>query len=267
MNRTLNRKTVYTCALIGLAAALFASGCGGETQTPTAAAPPKPGTRTYARTPAAASELLKDTSLTLAAKAAGNTGVHFRMEASTTVNGQVIISHGEGDMIFPDRQKMTMTTYINNQPLTTEVIAIEGKVYTKSGATGGNWSSSPSTTTAVPDLRSTASYLDFARSSRIIGEDNLRGVRKTYHIQVDVDSFLAAAEAMKKTTDPATQQELEKTRSATVVVDFWIGVDDLLIYQEVIKISNPAAGLNSNQTFTFSDWGKAVTIEQPCAAC
>lgn len=264
MKRFFKKTLSAPAGLLLLGALLFAAGCGGETATVTVSTPPPPGTKTYGKTPEAASELIRDTSSIVRTRTVANSGVHFKLEMSTTVSGQVIISQGEGDMIFPDRTKMTLSTYTSGQPVSMEVIAIEGKVYTKQA--GGNWSS-VATGFSMAEPQNLTGFLDYARSSRIVGEEILRGGRKTYHIQVDIDSYIAAEEAKKGTSDPVKIQELEKTKAATVTVDFWIGVDDLLIYQELVKTSNPATALSSSQTFIFSDWGETVLIEKPCADC
>lgn len=257
-------------AILGLAAALIilTFGCGDD-RTVTISQPEGLEDALpviYDTSPESTGQLLRDTSATLGKNTTANMGVHFVMDSRTTISGRTIVSRGEGDMVFPDRVRMTTQNYTDAQPVPVEVIVVSGRTYTRSAATGEVWKSS-GTGVSAPDPQSITSLLDFARSSRNFGEESLSGNRKTYHIQLDVDASLAADEAKKQNTDPALIQALESTRNSSVTVDLWIGTNDLLIYQERVMISNTASDLKSEETFIFSDWGKAVEIVKPCESC
>lgn len=247
---------------------LSISACGdGEESSPGQGAQTQGRTKTYGTDPESSGSLLRDASEEIQSKIISvATGVHFTMDSTTSTAGTSVFSQGEGDMVFPDRVRMTTRNIVNGQTVEVEIIAIEGQTYTRSSATGGMWRSS-SGGAAPPDPQSVKSYMDFARSSRNFGQETLRGGRKTYHVQVDVDSELAAEDAKKRTSDPAMQQAIEATKSSVVTVDLWIGIDDLLIYQEKVAISNPVTGLVSETNLNFSDWGRVVEISRPCEAC
>ena len=247
---------------------LYASGCGDD-RTVTVSQPEgleNAMPRIYDTSPESTGQLLRDTSATVRNNSETNMGVHFVMDSRTTIGDTTIVSKGEGDMVFPDRVRMTTQNYTDAQSIPVEVIVISGKAYTRSATTNGMWKSS-GTGVSAPDPRSIISLFDFARSSRNFGEESLSGNRKTYHMQLDVDATLAADEAKKQNSDPALMQALEATRNASVTVDLWIGTSDLLIYQERVVISNPATALKSEQTFIFSGWGKSVEIVKPCESC
>ena len=247
---------------------LQAAGCGDD-RTVTVSQPEgleDAMPRIYDTSPESAGQLLRDTSTIVKANTETDRGVHFVMDSRTTIGGQTIVSQGEGDMVFPDRVRMITRNYVGAQEIPVEVIAISGKLYTRSDATGGVWKSSGGEVTA-PDPQSITGLLDFARSSRNYGEETLSGNRKAYHVQLTVDTSLAADEAKKRNADPATIQALEATRNSSVTVDLWIGVNDLLIYQEKVLVSNPSTGLNSEQDFIFSSWGPPIEIVKPCEAC
>ena len=256
--------------VVSLTAALliYASGCGDD-RTVTVSQPEgleNAMPRIYDTSPESTGQLLRDTSATVKRNTSANLGVHFVMDSRTTIGGKTIVSRGEGDMVFPDRVKMTTQNYTDAQSIPVEVIVISGKTYTRSAATNGMWKSSGAGVSA-PDLQSITSLLDYARSSRNFGEESLSGNRKTYHIQLDVDAALAADEAKKQNSDPALIQALEATRNSSVTVDLWIGTKDLLIYQERVVISNQATDLKSEQNFIFSGWGMPVEIVKPCESC
>ncbi|MFA6001107.1 MAG: LppX_LprAFG lipoprotein [Thermoleophilia bacterium] len=256
--------------VVSLAAALllYAPGCGDD-RTVTVSQPEgleDAMPRVYDTSPESTGQLIRDTSTTVKANSSENMGVHFIMDSRTAIGDTTIVSRGEGDMVFPDRVKMTTQNYTDAQSIPVEVIVVGGKIYTRSTATNQIWKSSGSGVSA-PDPKSITSLFDFARSSRNFGEESLPGNRKTYHVQLDVDAALAADEAKKQNSDPALIQALEATRNASITVDLWIGTNDLLVYQERVVVSNPATALKSDQTFMFSGWGKSVEIVKPCESC
>ncbi len=257
----------FVLLLSAAALALPGAGCGGGgEQTSTSPPVASQESKTYSDNPESVSRLLKDTSATLGREVSAGAGVHFTMDSTTTVAGQTVVSSGEGDMVFPTPLKMTTRNYTggpSSPPVPVDVIMTGGVVYTRTA--GGAWQSSQ--TAQAPDPGIVSTYLDYARSSQFLGQETLGNGRKTYHVQVNVDTALAAEKAKQQTSDPVLQKSLEDTKSSTVTLDLWLGVDDQLIYQEKINVNNPATGLSSNLNFIFANWGETVSIEKPCAAC
>ncbi len=246
-----------------LALVCVAAGCGGASQTtpPRPAAAATTGAVTYSNSPEDAGRLLKDTSSAVKAKVSPDLGVHFIMDSTSTVAGKSADSQAEGDMVFPNRIKMTSQTLTGGQQAKVDLIMVNGQVYTRPGS--GPWQAAATSTAKPPDPAMLTSYLDFARSSRFFGQESLKGGLKTYHVQIDVDTALAAEEAEKNAGAPALKQSLEATKSATVTVDLWIGIDDHLIYQENVKTVNAGQGSSSELQFRFSSWGEPVQIKEP----
>ncbi|MHB1361156.1 MAG: LolA-like protein [Thermoleophilia bacterium] len=258
----------FTILAVCLAAvAALETGCNErETKTypiwlPDAAPPAK----TYSTTPESTSELLKDSSDAIKATYPPTEGVHFTLESQTTGGGKTMSWRAEGDMIFPDRVKMTTRSLLTADPVTEEVIDTGGQAYVRSGADGAWHSGNPQL--PAPDPQIIANYLDFARGSRNFGQESLAGGQKTWHVQVDVDMGMLAFEAMNHTTDQSEAQRLDSMKSDSVTVDFWIGNDDRLPYQMVVKTTDPARGQSEQQTFIFSRWKEHPAIARPCIDC
>ncbi|MHB0867240.1 MAG: hypothetical protein ACYC6B_05805 [Thermoleophilia bacterium] len=247
-------------------AATFLSSCGAGSVT--APAPTTTTTRTsvYDISAVATRRLLQDTGDTLTVIANDKGGVHFISESTSVASGTYTGSRGEGDMVFPDRVRMDITTMSGDTQEQIELIAVNGLVFSRSDTTGGAWQTS-SRGYLPPDPQSIRGYIDFARGSRNFGQESLPDGRKTYHLQLDVDTALAAQEAKKHTRDPAQQVAIEATRESATTVDLWIGIDDLLVYQEIVNITNMTSGVTTNINFTFSRWGEAVQITRPCEPC
>ena len=223
-------------------------------------------TRIYDTSPESTAQLLQDAGAVIETNTAPGRSVHFVMDSRTAGGGEPVVSKAEGDMVFPDRVKMTVQNYSGSKPVPVEVVSISDKVYSRSEASNWIWSS----VGGIPPVASPQSItklIDYARSSRNFGEESLAGNRKTYHVQLDIDTALAADEARKQNADPATIKVLEAWRTSRMTVDLWLGISDLIIYQEKIQVSNPAAGSTSDQNYIFSAWGLPVEINKPCEAC
>lgn len=247
-------------------AATFLPSCGSGSATGPAPTTTTTRTSAYDVSAEATRRLLQDTSDALTVIADDNSGVHFISESTSVVSGTYTGSRGEGDMVFPDRVRMDITTVTGNTQEQIELIAANGLVFTRSNTTGGAWQTS-SRGYLPPDPQSVRGYIDFARGSRNFGHESLPDGRKTYHLQLDVDTALAAQEAKKHTQDPAQQVAIEATRESATTVDLWIGIDDLLVYQEIVNTTNTTSGVTTNINFSFSRWGEAVQITRPCESC
>jgi hypothetical protein len=256
-------------ALVMTALAMALTGCGDDRETvtqPIWRPDLPPPLKSYSTSPESTSELLKDTSEAVKAKSPSHEAVHFTLASSTTVGGKSESVRAEGDFAFPDGVRMTQRDYLAADAAPVEVIAIGGDIYSRSSATAGAWRKG-NTEPPPPEPQSIANYLDFARSSRNFGEETLGDGRKTWHVQVDVDSKMLVDEAMKRTTDQAALQALEFNRSAAVTVDFWIGSVDRVPYQMLVKVSNPVSGSTREQEFVFSDWRQYLELTRPCESC
>lgn len=264
----LRRVIPFTILAVCLtAAAILAAGCNErETRTypiwrPDAAPPAK----VYSTSPESTSELLKDSSDAIRTTYPSTEGVHFTLESLTTGAATPLSWSAEGDMNFPDRVKMTAKSFLTAGQLTEEVVDTGGQTYVRSGPDDAWHSGTPRL--PAPDPQFIANYLDFTRSSRNFGQESLAGGQKTWHVQVDVDMAMLASEALNRTTDQAEAERLESMKSATVTVDFWIGNDDRLPYQMVVKTLDPASGQTEQQTFSFSSWKEHAAIAKPCVDC
>lgn len=260
---------VLCLALVMTALAMALTGCGDERETvtnPIWQPDPLQPLKTYSTSPESTSELLKDTSDAVKVKSPSHEAVHFTLVSTTTGGGKSESIRAEGDFAYPDGVRMTQRDYLTADAAPVEVIAIGGDVYSRSSATAGAWQKG-NIEPPPPDPQSIANYLDFARSSRNFGEETLGDGRKTWHVQVDVDSKMLVDEAMKRTTDQAALQALESDRSAAVTVDFWIGADDRVPYQMLVKVSNPVSGSTREQEFVFSDWRQYLELTRPCESC
>lgn len=249
---------------MALALAVFTPGCGrtggASTPSPSQTATGGAVSTGISGSPEDAAALLKSATEAVKAKVNPDLGVHFIMDSTVATGGKSISSQAEGDMVLPDRIRMTSQTFTGGQVQKMDFIMVNGHVYERRGS--GAWQEAPAPIANPSGLASITNYLDFARSSRFFGQESLKGGLKTYHVQIDVDTKLEAAEA-EKNASPALRQSLEAMKSAAVTVDLWIGIDDHLIYQENVKTVNSAQGLNSEMEFTFSNWGEPVQIKEP----
>ncbi|MHB1390381.1 MAG: hypothetical protein ACYCXF_03980 [Thermoleophilia bacterium] len=257
--------TAFFWVLLGITATVFTS-CGEGTAT----TPTRTGTvtqsGTYDLSVASTSQLLQDTATALAAKTADGGNVHFTSESNSMTGNTYAGSRDEGDMVFPDRVRMNLTSLAGDKQKQIELIAVSGQVYTRTAAGDGAWQTS-SQGYLLPDPRSIGTYIDFTRGSRNFGQESLPDGRKTYHVQLDVDAALAAQEANKHSSDPAQQGAVEATRGSATTVDLWIGIDDLLIYQQKVVITTTDGGGTTETNFSYSHWGEAVQITRPCESC
>lgn len=260
-----NLSVTALLALLPFVLVNFAAGCGETPPTSTGIQTERaPTTRTYSTDPVDTGLLLRDTSEIIRARIADGSGVHFTSEAFGHIDGAPVSSVGEGDMANAGRVKMKMRYTMFNQSSQMELIAVGGTTYTR--PLNGIWQTSGRGFTA-PDLESLVNYLDFTRASRNFGQETLGNGRKTYHVQLDVDSTLAMEEAKKRTSDPATQNTLEAMKGAALTVDLWIGWDDQLVYQEKVTVSGAGGTTASESTYIYSRWGQPVDITRPCEAC
>jgi len=261
----LPRKILPWLFLFALALAALVAGCGdpdGETST----APPATNTtRTYSTSPASTSELLKDASDAVRAGYGAGAGVHFNMDTTTNAGGQSAYYRSEGDMRFPSSVNMTSNNYLSPQPVFVDSMLVDGKTYVRTA--GGEWNSGGADP-PPPDPRAIADYLDYTRSSVNFGRETLKDGRRTWHVKVDVDMALLAHRMIEENaSDPELARQYEALLSATVNADYWIGADDQLPYQLLVRYSNPDTGVTREQKFVFSDWGETVEIARPCENC
>ena len=246
----------------------IAPACGENApQTGTSNPSPASGAKIYSTSPASTSELLKDASDAVKSIYGDNQGVHFTMESSAIAPGQSANSRYEGDMVFPDSVRMSSSDILTRDPVSVDLISVGGKVYTRSAATDNAWKGGGAVPAPPPDPQTITGFLAYARGSRNFGQEILGSGVKTWHVQVDVDTGMMSTEAMKGVSDPASLQELESMRSAVVTADYWIGADDLLPYQMLVKTDNAVSGSSSEKFFVFSDWKEVVNIEAPCEDC
>lgn len=252
--------------LLSVAVLVYGSGCGGESENVTLQEPNPAGTRTYSNSVADTAMLLRDASAAMKAFADAGLGVHFIYTSNTFGEEQLVIAQGEGDMVFPDRASVTSSVYLTEEPEVIDLIAIGETVYVRSEETGGVWRRDERGV-IPPNPRNVWNYIDFARGSRNLGVTTMPDGRKAYQIQVDIDANLLSTESMKHYTDQRIIAMLEVARSSTVTAMVWIGVDDLLVYKQSISTTNPVTGNSSEQQLTYSNWGEAVEIVQPCVVC
>ncbi|MHB8858234.1 MAG: LolA-like protein [Thermoleophilia bacterium] len=248
------------------AAAILTAGCNErETRTyPIWQPDAVPPAKIYSTSPESTSELLKDSSDAIRAMYPSTEGVHFTLDAQTTGAATPLSWRAEGDMNFPDRVKMTTKSFLAAGQVAEEVIDTGGQAYVRSGPDDAWHGGTPQL--PAPDPQFIANYLDFSRSSRNFGQESLAG-QNTWHVQVDVDMAMLASEALNRTTDQSEAQRLESMKSDTVTVDFWIGNDDRLPYQMVVKTLDPSTGQTAQQTFVFSSWKEHAAIARPCVDC
>lgn len=244
-----------------------ASGCGDEqattgTVTPTATSP---GVREYSNSVTDTAMLLRDSSAAMKQIADDGGGVHFSY-ISNNFGEQLVIAQGEGDMMFPDRTRVTSSVYITELPTIIELVAIGETVYIKSSDTGDTWRRDDRGV-LPPNPRNVWNYIDFARSSRNLGKTTLDNGIQAYQVEVDIDADLLSTESMKHYSNPAIMAVLEASRSARVSATVWIGVGDLLVYKQSISTVNAATGDSSEQQLFYSDWGESIDIVPPCVIC
>ena len=248
--------------------ALAALGCNERQATTYPIWQPEvqPPPRTYNTTPESTSQLLQDSSEAVKGKYPSTEGVHFTLETLITSNGQQSAWHAEGDIEFPDRVKMAARNFLMTETVSQDAIHLEGQEFVKDGGADAAWhAGSPQLPT--PDPQSIVDFLDFTRSSRNFGQETLAGGQKTWHVQVNVDTAMLAEAALNRTTDQSEAQRLDSLKADTVTVDFWIGGDDRLPQQMVVKLADPAASRTEQQTYVFSNWNEHPPIARPCSDC
>ncbi len=259
MPRILTRILIIALCLAPFVAV---SGCGSQdTPANTAGQSRDPATRTYSKSPESTSLLLKDASDALRARYASGEGAHFTMETTGVTSGHSIGMRAEGDIAFPDKARMTSSNYLTPQPVSVDVVTVGGKAFSRTPAGSGAWQNGDAGM-PPPDPQNIAGFMDYGRSSRNFGHENING-HDTWDVQVDVDMVMLATDAMKRTSDPQLLKELEALKSSVVTVDFWIGADDLAIYQMLVKTTNPLAGFDQAQDIFFTNWGQHVEITAP----
>lgn len=265
----LSRRTVLSlfaaCLALSTATAI---GCGGgETETYPIWQPDQaPPARTYSTSPESTSELLRDASQAVRARTSENQGVGFTALSTGVIDNPSASSRGEGYMVLPDKVQMTTRDYLSREPVSTDVTVIGTQTYIRSEATGGVWKTGDSPS-QPPEPGLITGYLDFARSSRNFGQETLSDGRKTFHVQVDVDMPLLAADLIKNTADPALLKKYEAMKTAMVTVDFWIDTDSRLINRMLVKSTNQPQRQTIVQDLIFSSWGESLEILRPCEAC
>lgn len=225
-----------------------------------------PPARIYSTSPESTSELLRDASQAVRAMTSANQGVRFTVLSTGAINNPAASSRGEGYMVLPDKVRMTTWDYLSREPVSTDVIVIGTQTYIRSEATGGVWKTGDSPS-MPPEPGLITGYLDYARGSRNFGQETLSDGRKTYHVQVDVDMPLLAADLIKNTADPAQLKKLEAMKTAVLTVDFWIDTDSRLINRMLVNSANQPQSQAIVQDFIFSSWGESMEISRPCEAC
>jgi hypothetical protein len=259
---------IFILLLLLLTIAPVATGCGEDTPTTQTVAPTVTTVvpRDYSNSIADTGMLLRDSSSAMKQVADTGMGVHFSYISNVFGEEQLVIAQGEGDMVFPDRTKVTSSVYITESPTIIELIAIGETVYIRTSDSGEVWRRDDRGV-LPPNPRNVWNYLDFARSSRNLGKTTLDSGIQAYQVQVDIDADLLSTESMKYYGDPGIIAMLETARSSVVTATVWIGVEDLLVYKQSISTSNPLTGTGSEQQLTYSQWGEAVEIIQPCTLC
>ncbi|MHB1382420.1 MAG: LolA-like protein [Thermoleophilia bacterium] len=244
-----------------------AQGCGEDTATnmvtPTATVP---ASVDYSNSTADTARLLQDSSAAMKRVADSRLGVHFAYTSNVFGEAQLVIAQGEGDMVFPDRARVSSSVYLSEEPTVIELIAIGETIYIKSAETDNVWRRDVEGV-LPPNPRNVWNYLDFARSSRNLGRTTLPNGVEAYQVQVEIDANLLATESMKYYSDPRIIALLQASRSNTVSATVWIGTTDLLVYKQTISTSNQTTGTGSEQILTFSGWGESTEIIQPCTVC
>jgi hypothetical protein len=193
-------------------------------------------------------------------------GVHYDYTSNTIGEEQLVIAQGEGDMVFPDRTRVTSSVFVTGESVIIELIAIGEDIYVKSADTGNTWRQDDRGI-MPPNPRNVWNYLDFARSSRNLGITTMPDGVRAYQVRVEIDADLLATESMKHYSDPRIIDLLEASRTATVTATVWIGVDDLLVYKQSIQTVNEDDSTSSEQLIDYSNWGETVEISQPCVIC
>lgn len=247
--------------------ALAATGCGKETvTTPVAPTATSPASKEYSNSVADTARLLQDSSAAMKRIADSRLGVHFAYTSNVFGAAQLVIAQGEGDMVFPDRARVSSSVYLTEEPTVIELIAIGETIYIKSAETDNVWRRDVQGV-LPPNPRNVWNYLDFARSSRNLGRTTLPSGVEAYQVQVEIDASLLATESMKHYSDQRVISLLQASRSNTVSATVWIGTADLLVYKQTISTSNQATGTGSEQILNFSGWGEPTEIVQPCTIC
>jgi len=262
----LPRKILLLHVLIAVAIVTAFAGCGDPASDTSTAPPAAKTAKTYSTSPASTSELLKDASDAIRTGYDAGTGVHFKLDTTTNAGGgQSDYFRSEGDMRFPAGVSMTSNNYLSPQPVFVDSILVDGKIYFRTA--GGEWKSGAANP-SPPDPRMIAEYLDYTRSSTNFGRETLKDGRATWHVQVDVDmALLAHRLADENASDPELARAYQTLRTAVVRADYWIGAEDQLPYQMLVRYSNPDTGVTQEQKFVFSEWGETVEIDKPCENC
>lgn len=137
---------------------------------------------------------------------------------------------------------------------------------------------------------------EWGTSYKLVGTEELNGM-SVYHVQATADPQKLAAALMKAANDPELAKKLGDDSTAkqlkqalkqnredatalqkslkNVAVDYWIGVDDMLMYKAQFaaaldtsgqKDMEGLEGMSLDVTMTMSDYNEPVSVEPPANA-
>ena len=137
---------------------------------------------------------------------------------------------------------------------------------------------------------------DWGTTYKLVGTEDIAGT-SVYHVQATADPQKLAAALMKAANDPAlakklgdkeTAKQLEQTLAQSgkqaaqlqkslknVTVDYWVGVDDILMHKAEFTAALDTAGMEGMEgvegmtmklTVTMSDFNEPVTVQAPANA-
>lgn len=206
--------------------------------------------------------------------------VHYAITGTISASGEVQEIHGEGDILFPDRERLKVE--VAGQMV--EMVRIGDTQYLKlPGAT--EWQVHELGSETQPLQAEPVDALGYLQSITAViqlPDETVAGVLcEHYQGIIDVAQHLATMEAaVTERSNSEIQQEWpalrERLEDASITVEVWIGKENHLVYQENLNMTtyftppSPAHGLpaekimiTSTQTIRFSAFDQPLEIEAP----
>lgn len=229
------------------------------------------GKRAYNNTPESVIQLLKDSKAAVDKKTAGKSGVHFKGNFTLSVEGVMINSRGEGDIIPPDKGKLWAELHLpyvsDGFGELLDIIVLGRSVYAKP-YWSQEWASRNVKPSPYGDAVDGFDFTRFVINPQLLRQETMQNGVQAYHVRVEVDTAAIIKEVedqIKTYADEITPEKLEKLKSSIISNDIWIGVSDLLVYQVTEKFLNTDLQMAFDDMSVFYDWGKEVEITAPPA--
>jgi lipoprotein LprG len=231
------KKNILIALILLLVNLMVVSGCGKPAATPT--------TLTAEQIIDKSSQNMQDI-----------TSFHFALDQSgggTPIAMGIEMQKASGDVVRPDRLKMTIDGTLSHMALEVQVITVGGVIY-MTNPFSGNWEIPPEEFNILSVFNPNAFIADVMQditSLAKLAEEESGGVT-CYHLNGKIDSGDLSAITGSS------------VKGVAINVEVWIGINDLLL--RTVKLAGKITETEVPgiiRTLSLSDFNEAVSIELP----